>query len=285
LFPLIGGGNKARKIKYIINDGIETGYNAFVTNGGVQSNHTRATALLAAQYGLKCSLVLHSEEPESSHPANGNLMMMMMSGADIRFCHLSELSKVMDEEMERMKNLGFTPLYIWGGGHCLQGALAYYDAAIEAKNQCGEWMPDYVVHASGTGTTQAGLVAGYAELPTKVIGISVARETERGGRIVKESLLDLGDHLKKDFSYEKISFRDDWTFGGYEKYSQGLIETVNQFAKKGLILDPTYTGKAWYGLMKMVETGEIPQGSKVLFWHTGGLLNLLSHPVYSNQQI
>ncbi|VVS95288.1 pyridoxal-phosphate dependent enzyme [Desulfoluna spongiiphila] len=285
LYPLVGGGNKARKIQYIIKNAVENRYNALVTNGGTQSNHARATALIAAQHGLKCSIVLHSDEPEAEHPVVGNLMVMKMAGADIRFCRLSELASVMDEEIDKLTTQGYNPLYIWGGGHCVQGSLAYYDAAKEAREQCGEWVPDYVVHASGTGTTQAGLIAGYADLSTKVVGVSVAREKERGSKVVSESLIELGQYLNKDFSKEVVCFRDEWILGGYERYSQALMDTISKAGKKGLILDPTYTGKAWFGLFKMIESGEIPEGSKVLFWHTGGLLNLLAHPAYIKLKI
>lgn len=284
-FPMVGGGNKARKFDYIVKYAVENGYNCLVTNGGMQSNHARAAALLSARVGIHCSLVLHTDDPKSLHSVKGNLMMMMMGGAEVRFCHLSELASTMDDEMQRMKDLGYKPLYVWGGGHCVQGSLAYYDAALEAQEQCGEWIPDYIVHASGTGTTQAGLVAGYANLPTKVVGVSVAREKKRGGQVVKDSLNELGNFLNKDFSKEEVLFRDDWTFGGYEEYSQPLLDVIDETAKKGLILDPTYTGKAWYGLLEMIKSGEIPKGSKVLFWHTGGLLNLLSHPAYCEKKI
>ena len=285
LYPLLGGGNKARKIRYILKHAVENGHTALVTNGGVQSNHARATALAAASAGLKCSLVLHSEEPEQPHALSGNLMLMKMCGADLRFCRLADLAVTMDEEMGRLVDQGLKPLYLWGGGHCVQGSLAYYEAAHEAQRQCGDWIPDYVVHASGTGTTQAGLVAGYAHLPTKVIGISVARDKARGAAVVTESLSELGSHLKSDFSETVVDFRDDWIEGGYEKVSDRLINVIDEAGLTGLLLDPTYTGKAYLGMKSMVESGEIPEGSKVLFWHTGGLLNLLSSREYLERNV
>lgn len=280
LYPSVGGGNKARKIQYILKYAVENGYNALVTNGGAQSNHARAAALAAAQHGIKCSLVLHAEVPENPSLLAGNLMLMRMSGADIHFCKLQDLATAMDEEMERLIVQRYKPLYIWGGGHCVQGSMAYYDAAKETQKQCGDWIPEYVVHASGTGTTQAGLIAGYANLPTKVIGISVARMKERGAQAVTESLMELGKYLKEDFSDATIDFRDDWILGGYEQTSGELFETIDQAALNGLILDPTYTGKAYMGMKHLIDNRAIQQDSKVLFWHTGGLLNLLSSPEY-----
>lgn len=95
----------------------------------------------------------------------------------------------------------------------------------------------------------------------------------------------MGQFLNKDFSQEDILFRDEWTFGGYEKYSPPLLDVIDETAKQGLILDPTYSGKAWFGLLEMINSGEISMGSKVLFWHTGGLLNLLSHPAYCEKKL
>jgi len=285
LYPAVGGGNKARKIQYILKYAVENGFDALVTNGGLQSNHARATALASAASGMHCSLVLHTEAPDQVRHLAGNLMLMGMSGAELRFCQLGDLKDAMDEEMKRLTDEGLKPLYVWGGGHCVQGSVAYFEAAREARDQCGGWLPDYVVHASGTGTTQAGLVAGYADLSTRVIGISVAREKDRGTQVVEESLSELGDYLKMNLSEAHVDFRDDWIEGGYERSSDRLLQAIDQAARKGLVLDPTYTGKAFLGMKELIEAGEIPHRSKVLFWHTGGLLNLLSSPVYLKKTV
>jgi len=280
LFPSTGGGNKSRKIHYIVSDALAKGYNAIVTNGGINSNHARATALACAQNKIKCSLVLHSDKPTTSFDLSGNLLLMKMAGADIQFCKLSSLSLTMDQEVTKLKEQGYKPLYLWGGGHCVQGSLAYYYAAKETQAQCAEWIPDYVIHASGTGTTQAGLIAGYANYPTKIIGISVAREKNRGTNIIRQSLIELGFFLNTDFSNSKIDFRDDWLMGGYEQTSTQLLEVINKTALTGLILDPTYTGKAYLAMIELIKKQELPIQSKILFWHTGGLLNLLTSPDY-----
>ena len=283
-YPVYGGGNKARKIRYIVEGAVNAGYDAIVTNGGVQSNHARATALICAERQIKCSLILHNDRAAIPSLC-GNLLLMKIAGVLPRFCKLSELSESMDAEMANLKDQGFNPLYLWGGGHCVEGSLAYYEAAKESQGQCDDWIPDYVIHASGTGTTQAGLIAGYADLPTKIIGVSVAREKVRGSSVVQASLTELGNYLKADFTKEQIDFRDDWIEGGYEKESGQLLQSIDGNARVGLILDPTYTGKAFLGLEKLLEIGEIPRGSKVLFWYTGGLLNLLSSPTYMDQTL
>ena len=285
LFPETGGGNKARKMRYIVKYAQRNGYTSLVTNGGVQSNHARAASLVSAKFGLHCYLVLHSENIEKSKQLTGNLLLMKQLGAEIVFCQLEGLSEVMQSSMKKACSEGYNPLYIWGGGHCLQGSLAYYDAAKEAQKQCGEWVPDFIIHASGTGTTQAGLIAGYAHLHTRIVGISVAREKERGAKVIKESLYELCEYTKQDASHMTVDFRDDWIFGGYEKVAPELIECIDNTAKNGLILDPTYTGKAYYGMLQMVSSGEIFPDSKVLFWHTGGLLNLLSSSCFLERTV
>jgi D-cysteine desulfhydrase len=278
-FPAYGGGSKARQISHILPAILSAGHRAIVTNGGLRSNHARATALACAEAGLPCRLVLHDEGRESSG-ANGNLLLMKMAGAQIECCRLNELAHRMDTAVSEWVEQGLNPFHLRGAGHCLEGSLAYHAAANEARAQCGEWIPDYVIHASGTGTIQAGLTAGYSGLPTKVIGISVAREKERGLKAVREALIQLGTYLGEDWSQSTLLFRDDWVMGGYEKTSEEVFSVIDEAGRNGLILDPTYTGKAWLGLTRLLAAGEIPPGSKVLFWHTGGVLNLLASPHY-----
>jgi len=273
LYPLSGGGIKARKISFIIKKAVEEGYDAVVTNGGPQSNHARATAITAANLGLKCHLVVVLEEGQE-YAKCGNILLMQMSGATIEYTTKENLANAMDVAMRKLANKGHKPLYIWGGGHCLQGTIAFVDAAAEARRQCADWIPDYLVLASGTGSTQAGLIIGYADLPTKVVGVSVARERERGANIIQDCIEEY--HLAHPLFKKQTSvdLRDDWIDQGYEKYSGELFSLIEQAAKTGYFFDPTYSGKGWRGLVSLVRTGEIPPGSKVLFWHTGGLLNL-----------
>lgn len=275
LYPMPGGGIKARKMKYIMSDVLKNGHDVLITNGGPQSNHARSAALLAASIGMKCHLVVVLE-PKVKYPLSGNILLMQMTGAKIEYCRKEELSERMDMAMIHYKNLGHKPAYIWGGGHCHAGVVAFVDAAIEAKSQFKDWIPDYLVIASGTGTTQAGLAIGYADLPTRVIGISVARDYERGGQIIQDAVSDYYKKVSSPDRVIKVDFRDNWTCGGYEKTNGELIKIVRKAAKAGLIVDPTYSGKGLYGLIDLVKKGEIPPKSKVLFWHSGGLMNLMA---------
>lgn len=274
LYPCPGGGIKARKMEYILKDVLDNSCDVLVTNGGPQSNHARAAALMTASIGMKCHLVIVLE-PGRSYPLTGNILLMKLAGAKIEYCRKDQLSERMDSAITYYKKRGKKPAYIWGGGHCHAGTVAFVEAGEEAKSQCGDWEPDYLLIASGTGTTQAGLHVSYLNNKTNVIGISVARDSERGESIIKKAVYDYYKKNRKICSDVKIRFMDDWVCGGYEKTNSKLLNCVNMAAKVGLILDPTYSGKCFYGLVDLVKRGDIKKNSKVLFWHSGGLMNLM----------
>ncbi|WP_318469404.1 1-aminocyclopropane-1-carboxylate deaminase/D-cysteine desulfhydrase [Photobacterium leiognathi] len=277
LYSITGGGNKGRKSDYILKDCKSNGYDAVVTCGGAQSNHVRATAIRCKELGLECTIIIHDEQPKV---LSGNYLLLKMLDVNIVHCQMENISKVMDNEMDILKDKGFNPLYIFGGGHCVEGTKAYYDAVIEVKKQLNNTQIDYIIHASGTGTTQAGIHCGAKRLypECKVIGISVARNKKRGEEVILESVNELIPRLNLPSKYcNNINLDDRYTCGGYEKTCNDLLSTIDLVAKNsGLILDPTYTGKAFWGLVDMIKNKEIEKKSNVIFWHTGGLLNLMS---------
>jgi 1-aminocyclopropane-1-carboxylate deaminase/D-cysteine desulfhydrase-like pyridoxal-dependent ACC family enzyme len=280
LFPMTGGGNKARKMVKFIEAAEGQGCNALVTTGGLQSNHARVTALAAAARGWRCRLVLHGDPEETSQP-KGNLLLMQLAGAEIEIVAKLDIAQAMHSAMESLQAEGLTPYEIRGGGHSVLGGLAYVEAVAELEEQCQHagWRPDWIILASGTGTTQAGLIVGLERLgwQTRVVGISVARHNARGRDIVVQACQDLGAHLGVAESGASVDFRDDWVGEGYEKADAAVLSAIHKAAEmEGLILDPTYSGKAFAALLDLVESGEIERGANVLFWHTGGLLNLLA---------
>ncbi len=271
-------GSKARKAPYIVNYAASLGCDCVVTNGAINSNHTRATTLYASRCSIKTHLVLHTSDPKNP-PSGTNLFLSRLCRPYIEYCRLDDLGKAMDKAMEYEKTNGLSPFYIWGGGHCPQGTRAYVDAVQEFLEQTDDWIPDYVFVASGTGTTQAGLTIGFANFPTRVIGVSVARSKERGTEVVEQAIRDYGVFFKEDVPKAPVYFDDSALFGGYEGYSDSLLKVIEKVASTGLILDPTYTGKPFFRMLQMVEHGEINPGAKILFWHTGGLLNLISSSI------
>ncbi|MEZ9835252.1 1-aminocyclopropane-1-carboxylate deaminase/D-cysteine desulfhydrase [Vibrio breoganii] len=277
LYPISGGGSKGRKADYILNTAVANKHDSVVTCGGAQSNHVRATAIKCRELGLECTIVIHAPEPVV---ITGNYKILIQLGVRIVHCEQKEVAKVMDREMLRFYERGLNPLYIWGGGHCIEGTRAYYEAVTELKEQLSLESLDFIVHASGTGTTQAGLICGALNLyqSCKVIGISVARDKFRGQSAVYESVTVFCEEQNLSIpSLEVVDFQDEFNCGGYEKTNAELTELINTVSKiSGLILDETYTGKAFLGLVENIKSGRIQKGDTVVFWHTGGLLNLLS---------
>lgn len=277
LYPITGGGSKGRKSDYILKECINNGYDSVVTCGGAQSNHVRATALRCKELGLECIIIIHDKCPEK---ISGNYLLLKMLGVKIIHCEMKDISQVMDDKISELKSEGKNPYYIWGGGHCIDGTLAYYNAVDEVKQQLNNIEIDYIVHASGTGTTQAGLHCRSKLIypNCEVIGISVSRDAIRGTEVILNSVNELNSKLGLPLEVSKnINFNDKFRCGGYESVNDELLELINEIgANYGLILDPTYSGKAFLGLVKLIRNKEIKKGSNVIFWHTGGLLNLMS---------
>jgi D-cysteine desulfhydrase len=275
LYPLFYGGNKARKMVHINTEIEEGGFDAVVSTGGIQSNHCRVVALACAERGWTCKLVLHGSR-EQFFAEKGNALLIRRSGALVEFVEGAEIGPAMDRSMQELKAEGKQPYYLYGGGHNRSGVLAYRDAMQEFQKV---WSPDsppaHVFLASGTGSTQAGLLAGSRMLgwtSTHIRGISVARTKERGRASIRESLEFIDED--PDTYTADLHFEDSYTFGGYGEYTRALTDFTSRMAREtGLVLDDTYTGKAFYGMLDLISKEEL-KGSMV-FWHTGGLLNLM----------
>lgn len=274
LTPIAGGGSKLRKVEAVFHE-LPNDVTWVITNGAVQSNHCRTTAITARQAGLGCTLILHGQGADT--PVGGNYALIRLLGCDTQLVQPRAISEAIAQRVRELSDCGEIVAVVAGGGHCPAGAQAMASAAREARDQ---WLaagirPTAIVHASGTGATQAGLVAGVSDHPgaPEVIGISIARNWVRGAPAVQEALTWLGcasDHW---------TFDDAYVGPGYGIAEERTWSAITVAADEdGLLLDPTYTGKAMSGLIDLVEQGRIPRHSTVLFWHTGGLLNLLAEP-------
>ena len=280
IFPFIGGGSKARKAvayeKYLR----ENGYNAVVTCGGIQSNHNRAMALMCARNGWKCHLCIQGSE-ERFLSEKGNALLCRLSGAKCECIKPEDTSVAMDRAMEQLKTEGYNPYYVIGGGHNLPGGTCFVDAIKELKKQCDEinYKPDYIFMASGTGSTQAGIVVGLDLVgwnDVKCIGISVARQQERGKQVIVEFANMLAKHynIEKDYSND-IIFNTDYLYGGYEKYTPEMEKYLKKAMQEtGLMFDTTYSGKGFYGMMQEIEKNKL-YDKNIIFWHTGGIMNIM----------
>lgn len=280
LFPAVGGGGKARKAVYYENFLKSNGYNAVVTCGGIQSNHNRAIALMAARNGWKCHLCIQGEVNRFLKE-KGNALLDRLSGADCELIKPEDTSVAMDRAIINFKKEGFNPYYIHGGGHDLPGGIAFVEAVESLKMRCDTigYKPDYIFHASGTGSTQAGILVGLEKVgwsDVRVIGISVARQYDRGRKVIVDFANLLAKHYGMPECYEdKVLFCTDYLFGGYEKCSFEMSAFLNAAMKQtGLVFDTTYSGKAFFGMMDLIKKKDLCK-QNILFWHTGGIMNLM----------
>lgn len=265
LIPQFMGGNKVRTA-YRILGALEPNEvpDVVITNGGVNSNHCRVMALMGAQVGCEVHLVLHGK-PAPPETTRGNIYLYRAAGAHTTYVEPSAIAETIAAVAARAKSRGQRILIVHGGGHGHEAVEAHASAISELP-----FMPDFLVHASATGGTQAGLLTGLARAgaSTRVIGISAARPRERGSAEVHRL-------LGPDIPPEAVEFDDTFRFGGYESQTPELLDFLRRIVRReGVAFDPTYTGKAFFALDRMVTSGRIPKGARVVFWHTGGLFNL-----------
>lgn len=281
LFPGIGGGNKARKAAEYERTLRDGGFDALVTTGGIQSNHNRAMAALAAKNGWACHIVYHGSR-ERYERGGGNAALVRALGASTEFVEAERISGAMDAAMQAFRNAGKKPFYVTGGGHDLPGGNAYVNAVRElfVYGERNAWKPDVIFHASGTGSTQAGILVGLEKVgwgDVKVVGISVARQRERGAQVVADftKKLAAAHGISPDVFDGKIHFCADFLCGGYEKFSEEMKAFLSKTMREtGIVFDTTYSGKALFGMCKMLEQSDFR--GNALFWHTGGIMNFLA---------
>ena len=275
------GGNKVRKLEFVMADALNKGSSVVITTGSVQSNHARATAAVASKLGLKAVLVLRGKEPSE---VSGNLLLDRLFGAEIRFFPVEreEIPAIMEEVADELRKKGEKPYIIPLGASYPIGAVGYANSVIEIRDQAREMglKIDWIVHAAGSGGTQAGLVFGtkMLKMDTKVLGISMGPDAEslrRASLGVAEGISGL---LGLDVQIGPQDFRvvDDYVEEG--KISRRVVEAMKILARtEGIMLDPVYTAKAMLGLIELTRNGFFDANENVLFIHTGGLPGLFAH--------
>jgi D-cysteine desulfhydrase family pyridoxal phosphate-dependent enzyme len=271
------GGNKTRKLEFLLADAQQRGAQTVITAGAVQSNHCRQTAAGAARFGLDCILVLAGAPDEAP---SGNLLLDRLLGAEVVFTSREDRERTLQATFDRAQAEGRKPYLIPYGGSNPIGATAYVHAMGELVDQLcsgplAGLLPDWVVFPSSSGGTQAGLVLG-AQLfgfRGQVLGISVDESAEvlqqRVARLATETAELLGETLS--FEPEDIRVNADYLGAGYGVMGDPEREAVRLFAHtEGLLLDPVYTGRAAAGLISLIRRGFFTRQQRVLFWHTGG---------------
>lgn len=266
------GGNKTRKLEYLLADAQGQQADILLTTGAAQSNHCRQTAAAASRCGFKCKLVLAGDPPAEY---SGNLTLDFLLGADIVWTGQEDRDTVLEREFQRAGNQGHTPYLIPYGGSNSTGAFAYYQAVRELERQAGNNFPDWIVFATSSGGTQAGLVAGAAawDLDLKVLGISVDERAD----VMQSKVTALANQVLEKarmsgvINEKDILVDDEYLGAGYGNPGIKEVEAIRLFAREeGLILDPVYTGRAAGGLIDLIDQGYFEKNERVLFWHTGG---------------
>lgn len=289
------GGNKLRKLDYIIKKAIDEGYTTLLTYGGVQTNHGRLTAAAAAKFGLKSVIMCYGLPPEK---ISGNLVLDRILGAEVVFMDTTTIRAQMnqipyDEVVKKYKELKKTAtdsiikkyeamgekVYIVEiGGHSKEGLLGYVDCVKEINQQIIDQKIniDYVVVGNGSGGTLGGLLLGKKlyQAPYEIYASNISPKQPK-------EMLELLDFCNQTSEYfemgvevdeSDLHYTNDYTGKGYNIPDEATRETICYLARReGIIVDPCYTGKAFSGLLGLIENNTFPKGSNILFIHTGGI--------------
>ena len=307
---------KTEKAQKFYKEILEKEPDVLVTYGSSSSNHCRIIANLAKALGISCQII----SPEENNHETANSKIVSSLGAKVKYCAVSRVKETIDETIAELEKTG-KPYFIMGGGHGNPGTEGYIDAyreILEYEKEQGMHF-DYIFHASGTGATQAGLIVGQLlskkddwntegqllskknnqnmegqfskkDVKQKIVGISIARLAQPGGKVVLESVADYLEAMAADQritvaekesmikeAEEQLCFTDKYRLEGYGSYNESVLKAIEEAEHlEGIAMDTTYVGKAFWGMQEYLREEKI-EGKKILFIHTGGT------PLYFNR--
>jgi L-cysteate sulfo-lyase len=282
------GGNKTRKLEFLIADAVRQGADTLITQGATQSNHARQTAAAACKFGMQCHILLEDRtgRTDADYTLNGNVLLDRLHGATVsKRPGGADMNAEMETLAARLKADGRKPYVIPGGGSNPVGALGYVNCALELLVQLNDagLAPSHVVHATGSAGTQAGLVTGLvaARSGIPVLGMGVrapkAKQEEAVLGLARRTadFMGLGDIVRP----EDVVANCDYVGEGYGVPTPGMVEALRLVAEtEGLLLDPVYSGKGMAGLIDLVRKGSFKADSDIVFLHTGGSAGLFGYP-------
>ena len=284
---LATGGNKTRKLEFLIGEALSMNADMVVTQGAVQSNHVRQTAAAACRFGLGCHGLLERRvaDTDDDYEATGNVFLDRMFGATLEFRPTGlDMNAEAEEVASRFRAEGRRPYVIPGGGSNDTGALGYVVCAQELLTQVDRagCKIDWIVLGTGSTGTQAGLVAGLAgaNADIKVMGISVRQPREKQEAAVYNLAAGVADKLRiaGGVAREKVIVNSDYVGAGYGLPTEGTLAAITLTARQeGLLLDPVYSGKGFAGLVGLIRAGFFKAGDNVVFLHTGGAAALFAY--------
>lgn len=276
------GGNKTRKLEFILADALKLGCDTIITAGAAQSNHCRQTAAAAAKLNLECHLLLGGEAPLK---AQGNLLLDHIFDCHIHWTGSNRKGEDIPRIFAQLKAEGKKPYLVPYGGSNELGAISFIDAVAELEQQNKEHEFSHVIFASSSGGTHAGLILGKQiyKKNYELIGINIDKETN-SGLPFEQQITQLVNSTAKfidldyTFSEEQLILNSDYTGNGYGVVGPQEKEAITLTAKfEGILLDPVYTARAMSGLIHLIRSGKISKHNKVLFWHTGGAPSLFAY--------
>jgi D-cysteine desulfhydrase family pyridoxal phosphate-dependent enzyme len=292
------GGNKSRKLEYIIQEVLQQKADVIITWAGLQSNWCLQTAAVARKFGITPLLILFSSQGIQVE-FDGNLLLDFILDADIKIREAEKgkvirwniIKDIIDEVRSEVREWGHVPYVAPVGGSLVcgsmqkpLGAYAYLEAFLEVYEQTQTlgFLPDYIIHASGSGGTQAGLITGALAVSpkTSVLGINVSDDTDYFRKEVELICKDTRDSLglEIDVTSDDIRILDEYTHAGYGALTPEITEAIRLTAlKEGIFLDPVYTGKAMAGLFDLIKKDFFKKTEKVVFIHTGGTAALFPY--------
>lgn len=279
------GGNKVRKLEFLLADAMAQGCDAILTAGAQQSNHCRQTAAACAALGVECHLLIGGEAP--SRPT-GNLLLSQLLGAQIHYSGEDRTGLGLTQLSENLEASGRRCFVIPYGGSNTTGAYGFVEAAHELLLQEKEEKIriDYIFFASSSGGTQAGLMAGLAAHghTARIMPVRIDKDDPAGKPLVDAIARlanDLASGLSSDrrWSTDEIPLLTDYDKSGYAHTTAEEWKAIRLMARtEGVLLDPVYTGRAFYAMLDHLKKGWLPIGSTILFWHTGGTPALFAYP-------
>jgi L-cysteate sulfo-lyase len=285
---LSSGGNKTRKLEFLMGDAVAKSADTIITQGATQSNHARQTAAVAAKLGMECHLLLEDRTGNNSpdYTLNGNVLLDRLHGAHIsKRPSGADMNAEMESLAADLRAKGKKPYVVPGGGSNPIGALGYANAALELVVQANAMglKIDHVVHATGSAGTQAGFVTGLVAINSGIptLGISVRAPKEKQEQSVFELAQRTAEHLGAPgiVKREHVIANSDYVGPGYGLPTQGMRDAVKLVAQmEGILLDPVYTGKGMDGLIDHVHKGFFAKDANVVFLHTGGSAGLFGYP-------
>jgi L-cysteate sulfo-lyase len=285
---LSSGGNKTRKLEFLMAEALAQKADVVITQGATQSNHARQTVAAAAKLGMQCHILLEDRtgNTQFNYTENGNVLLDRLHGATVeRRAGGSDMQAEMESVAKQLESAGRRPYVIPGGGSNPVGALGYVNAALELVNQSVEMglRIDHLVHATGSSGTQAGLVVGLRAMNSAIqlLGIGVRAPREKQESMIYDLACRTWAYmgLAGELPRASVQANCDYVGGGYGVPTPGMVEAVTLLAQtEGILLDPVYSGKGMAGLIDLIRKGRFAKDQNVVFLHTGGSVALFGYP-------